>query len=336
MKLAIKNFQSIKRGMMEFPPGVTVITGASGSGKTAILRALYALIANKRGSQSYIRRGESEAAVAVQFPGGEVVKWERTKTGVKYTVGGKPYEKAGRSRLSGVAETFPLVYDEARGTVQNFIGEWDHLFPFDSSPSEIFLLFEDIFKIESASKILELMKADSAAKKAEGLELDRDAEILSKKLSAVTEAQANLNTARIEAIRDSYQEAADLERKSAASLMEAEAILASLKAAEGTKPFEGGLEELKSSLRLQRAVDQIDWLNIVPTPPQFEFGSMRAVEEEWRILANGVREAEDVEGNIDRLESSLESLTQDLAEVELVLGAVEVCPLCGTALDHKH
>lgn len=52
----IENFQSVRRARLELGR-FTVVTGATGSGKSAVLRAIRLLAFNARGT-SYIMRGE--------------------------------------------------------------------------------------------------------------------------------------------------------------------------------------------------------------------------------------------------------------------------------------
>ena len=52
--LLLKNFQSHKKTILHFHPGVNAIIGKSNSGKTAILRALYWIIYNRPSGISFV------------------------------------------------------------------------------------------------------------------------------------------------------------------------------------------------------------------------------------------------------------------------------------------
>ncbi|MBI4481311.1 MAG: DNA repair protein RecN [Acidobacteria bacterium] len=64
--LAIRHFAVIDRLQVEFQPGLTLLTGETGSGKSIIVDAL-GLLLGDRASQEKIRTGEETAAVEGQF-----------------------------------------------------------------------------------------------------------------------------------------------------------------------------------------------------------------------------------------------------------------------------
>ena len=65
-ELRIRNFAVIDEVVLELKPGLNIITGETGAGKTIILDAL-GLIAGQRGSTDVIRNREDEASVEVLF-----------------------------------------------------------------------------------------------------------------------------------------------------------------------------------------------------------------------------------------------------------------------------
>jgi len=65
-ELRIRNFAVIDEVVLEFKPGLNIITGETGAGKTIILDAL-GLIAGQRGSTDVIRNREDEASVEALF-----------------------------------------------------------------------------------------------------------------------------------------------------------------------------------------------------------------------------------------------------------------------------
>jgi len=76
-KLTIKNFQSHNNSKLEFGPGVNVICGSSGHGKSAIIRALNLIINNKPGGTSFITENEKECKIILES---EDNKIERVKS----------------------------------------------------------------------------------------------------------------------------------------------------------------------------------------------------------------------------------------------------------------
>jgi DNA repair protein RecN (Recombination protein N) len=65
-ELRIKNFAVIDEVVLELGPGLNIITGETGAGKSIILNAL-GLISGERGGSDIIRHKEDEATVEALF-----------------------------------------------------------------------------------------------------------------------------------------------------------------------------------------------------------------------------------------------------------------------------
>ena len=65
-KINIKDFAIIDDINIDFNPGLTVITGETGSGKSIILEAISSLI-NGKFSKSAIKHGASRSVVDIEF-----------------------------------------------------------------------------------------------------------------------------------------------------------------------------------------------------------------------------------------------------------------------------
>ena len=87
-RIELQNFQShVKTIIKPAPPGqLTVITGHSDSGKTAIIRALKWLFCNQPQGAEFTRTGASMVRVAVDYAGGMSVIRERTKATNRYKI----------------------------------------------------------------------------------------------------------------------------------------------------------------------------------------------------------------------------------------------------------
>lgn len=78
-KIEIENFQSHAKTTVEFSEtGLNAITGASDSGKSAIIRALRWVFYNEPKGSEFIRHGESRATVTVHFSDGSSITRTRT------------------------------------------------------------------------------------------------------------------------------------------------------------------------------------------------------------------------------------------------------------------
>ncbi len=79
-KIILQNFQSHKYSIVELDEQLNVIVGPSDSGKSAIIRALKWVLYNEPSGDYFIREGEKEASVTVEFSDNIKVKRYRSKS----------------------------------------------------------------------------------------------------------------------------------------------------------------------------------------------------------------------------------------------------------------
>ncbi len=120
--LQIENFQShAKTNIAPAPPGqLTIITGPSDSGKTAIIRALRWLYFNTPQGADFLRAGCSMVKVNLEMDSGHRVVRERTKATNRYVVvppGGE------RQVFEGFGSGVPLEVQEVTGVGPVQIGD---------------------------------------------------------------------------------------------------------------------------------------------------------------------------------------------------------------------
>lgn len=118
----ITNFQSHKNTLINFagPSCLTVITGPSDSGKSAVIRAIRWLCYNTPQGSDFISVGEDKCVVSILFEGGTVVERIRTRGGVnRYTVNGEVFE--------GFGTNVPLEVQQATGIRKLQIGDMNFL-----------------------------------------------------------------------------------------------------------------------------------------------------------------------------------------------------------------
>lgn len=86
-KIIIDNFMAHEHTELDLGPGVTILTGANNTGKSAVVEALRCLATNPDRNPNpamYIRHGEKEARVSVEVDDGTRIVWVRTKRWAKY------------------------------------------------------------------------------------------------------------------------------------------------------------------------------------------------------------------------------------------------------------
>lgn len=91
-KVTLKNFQSHKESALEFNEGLNVIVGPSDSGKSAIIRGIKWALYNEPSGNYFIREGETECSVTLEFSDNTKVKRLRTKSKNTYIL----YDKEGK------------------------------------------------------------------------------------------------------------------------------------------------------------------------------------------------------------------------------------------------
>lgn len=204
----IKNFQSIGSANLTFDPGITMIVGQSNSGKSATLRAIRSTVVNPSRAKHYIKKGTNKAAVTIDYDNNSV-EWSRTAKESVYNVNEETYEKVGNKTLFDLKDDgCGFVRDDA-GNIMNIEGEWDLLFPFDRTPSELFKLFENIFCVSDSALILKSFKDEEAELvKHKGQCTDRLA-LLNQKLTALEELEKEVDTDKIAKDGKAFEELAD-------------------------------------------------------------------------------------------------------------------------------
>ena len=115
VRLTIENYQSHAHTVLEPAAGLTVITGPSDAGKSAVLRALRWVYQNEPQGTGFIRAGQSRARVAVELEDGTRVVRERSASGAvnRYVI-----ERPGEEPvvLEGFGHGVPEPVREALGT----------------------------------------------------------------------------------------------------------------------------------------------------------------------------------------------------------------------------
>ena len=166
MRVRTKDFQRLKgENEFEFPVGITVIQGRSGSGKSSVFYAIEDCLTNPSGVADVINWDAKQAEVEIENDGG-YAKWIKTASSCEYVdKDGKEYIKASKIDSRDIADLG--FYFNPKGNIVNIHGEWSKLFPFEASDTEMFKLFEDIFNISSSFQIVESIKKDEQGFKAQ-------------------------------------------------------------------------------------------------------------------------------------------------------------------------
>jgi len=164
MKVRVKDFQRLKgEHTFEFPEGLTIIQGKSGSGKSTVFYAVEDCLSNPSGVADTINWDAKSCEVSIENNGNSVT-WIKTNTSSEYVdQDGKSYVKASKIDSRDLADLG--FYFDKKDDIVNIHSEWKKLFPFEASDTEMFKLFEDIFNISSSFQIVDCIKKDEQEKK---------------------------------------------------------------------------------------------------------------------------------------------------------------------------
>jgi len=127
-RLKLSNFQAHKRLTLKLDPAVTILTGRSDCGKSAVIRALRWLCLNDFAGASFIRKGATWTKVSLRAGGKRIVRSRGRKN--LYKLDGKSFAAFG----SGVPDE---VSDLLRLSPDNFSDQHDGPFWFNQNASEV-------------------------------------------------------------------------------------------------------------------------------------------------------------------------------------------------------
>src|SRR6202521_3904781 len=110
-ELTVTGLRCIEHAALEIPPGLALVCGDNGSGKTSLLEAMFLLgrgrSVRKRNSERLIRRGQDHLRVIgrVGGPSGPIqaLGFEVTRDGTSARIGGRPAQS-----LAELSHVFPV------------------------------------------------------------------------------------------------------------------------------------------------------------------------------------------------------------------------------------
>lgn len=184
LNITLDNFQSISSAELTFEQGINILVGQSNSGKSAILRAIKAVLLNPNGSARYIKKGTNKATVTINYEN-NLIEWDREKKSSSYTVNSEPYGKTGNSNAFKILNDNTGFTLDNSGNLMNVEGELELPFPFDRSPSELFKLFENVFCVSDSATILKAFKEEEDNTQKQLNEVNSNIKSLHSKISAL-------------------------------------------------------------------------------------------------------------------------------------------------------
>lgn len=140
-KLAIQNFQTIKDCDIEFESGLNVVVGETNQGKSAIIRAIRAVVYNNS-NNSQVNIDADKMKISVDYNDHKITLVRNLKKAspVTYKIDGNTLTKLGRTQSSEVAENLGMKEIELGDSKVriNFSEQMSYPFLLDKTPSQLF------------------------------------------------------------------------------------------------------------------------------------------------------------------------------------------------------
>ncbi len=172
LKIEIKDFQSIKHAVIEVPPGITIITGKTNQGKSAVIRAIDSALFNM-GDDSMVRGGKRYSGVSLDNGKHKMVfcrdsQGKNEKTAYQFD-DGPTQKKVGRSQLPEVAQMFNIRDVRMQNNTKMKINFWyqnDKPFLMDKTSGQLYE-FLSLSSCDKYTKILKKMIVDMKVQEAD-------------------------------------------------------------------------------------------------------------------------------------------------------------------------
>lgn len=346
MKLKIKNFQAIKSEEIEFTPGVTLITGPTDNGKTAIFRALQSFLTNSADSAGFINgdairdKGESaELCVTLEEEGLPKIEFHRDKSKAWYIIDGKKYSKLARTNIFDIYPEMhkKFVYEpEDPRKILNFQTENNLAFPFDRSDTEMFKLFERIFNITDTRAAIDTMK-----KEEESVMFDINCNLATKnsyteESQKIAEGLKSVNEDLIENYIEQYKFCANKFQRLKSQLTKIASYAPAIKSVKNLPEmscFDDATASRVSELnkKVHDCSTKLQYIQKFQNPNFSKVDS--SIEQRVLDLKAKISQITGLHSSIENLQKEENRFNEEIRESEKLLAKFETCPLCGHKLE---
>lgn len=360
VQVRVRNFQSIEDASVVID-GLTVVTGANHSGKTAFMRAIRGVFTNAPPGP-LVRHGCAHLSVTLTFDDGTSVLWEKGwekpgrkgKTVNRYTINGKQIAAVGRGvppevEALGVREISAASDRVWPQIAQQFDGT---LFLVNRPGSAIAEALSDVKRVGALSTALKASEKDRRAANAElkirrkDIEVNRVSVERFDGLDPVAQQIRLLgeDLASVETLASEMVEVTNLRDRHAAAVQAAEVLddfdpamipdTKALKIQQGIAKVRGYAERLRKA----RAVrDRLQGFGEVSLP---ENTKATQIKQRCAEVAGLQERLVVARGNVGSLASTVADnatqLAEAEAEVQRLLGDRGVCPTCNTIHEGVH
>lgn len=356
MKLKIENFQSLE-GVNEFnfDPGVTMVVGASNSGKTAIIRALRGLILNYVSSskaKKYITHFKDNLQVDLELDNKINYSWYKDSKNTLYKIEDlennteQEFEKSGNDDLESICDKagveFPFVIRDKK--LINTYTEKDSLpFPFDLNDVELFKMFEELYNVSSSGIIFKFMKTLETKTNSEIKSTKEQIEIDKEKIEKIVDLEDKYEVEKLETLKSQAEKVQagmigiDEDIKTAASNNKVCKIIREFLAnivvkEDAYKLVNEAIDLLKESKDLAKDIEIIDSNNKIEQINVYKKEFDIALISDYNALSSDYNKAKSLNRELKSAQEEIDELLEQQKEIQEELAKVDICPLCGNKL----
>ena len=329
MKVKTKDFQILKgEHEFEFPVGITVIQGKTGSGKTTLFYAIDDCLTNPSGVDDVINWDAKSASVTIENKNNKIT-WTKTPTSSEYKneLTGQQFVKASKIDSTNLGDLGFYIKDD---DVINIQDEWKVLFPFGLKDTEMFRLFEDIFNISCSFTIIDDYKKDEKEIKSQINQTTSEINNLTKKRVSIEDILNKINLQDI----NSQLNSLNTKKQVVSALQEDFNNLSknyTYKTVNVPEQYDTTLLVNTSSYYSQIQNDYNNY-NInhslmdlkLPDKKEFEFKENPYLQD-YNIYST-------LKQNIETYTAEVENLDNKIQEINDEISKIKVCPTCGRPL----
>lgn len=362
-KVTLKNFQAHKHLELELGK-FTTLTGGSNGGKSAVLRAISALVRNESASD-YVRYGQKSLSVTLEFSDGHSVEWIKGSGDNKYVLTSpdglqKTFDKVGSDvpeEVRSVLKLGPVSVKGGDKEYVNFHNQLEAPFLVSSTPGSVAKLMGEL---TSASQLYAAVgDGNKKVRSTNALKSTRvsDLKVLKQELesfSTLDGAQVSLNVADSiltsaksvkeaatevsKIVDDAYKTDVDLQKLSSGVKVLDQCCSVDIENLEGVFNNITTLSQILDSAvstnldldKIGRATTYLN--NAVSTnlktveTASINIALFSKVTDELSTLTQDLIKVND---EIAKTSSTIESLDESMRDL---LDSIDACPTCGTGL----
>lgn len=305
-----EGFQSLDDVDLELGK-LTVVVGASSSGKSALVRAIRGVTSNVRGPAA-IQRGKKALDVSVQTDDGPPVRFTKTKTASSYTVGSTTFTKLGVNVPEAVTQALGMP----PGPDLHLAGQFDRPYLLDDSGAAVARVLGELTNVSVIY---------GAAREANRIKLSKSG-VLATRTADLAKAEAALEAFATLDDEVARQESIEANVLTASGVQSRLGVLTGLLL--GVKNASEAVAALVPPTRLDPArQDRATALYASLTDLQTRLDVLAVLDTDIVVVA---RNLEADRGLLTRVDALLVTATADYHAIQ------GICPTCGADPQHQH